>query len=79
MKKLKLTTKTAIALSTMLVAVLLMAFTNPFIIYQGDKFYKCWENTTYRTDTLFYPGGFTIYKTKTNAVNYDHFSCDGSK
>jgi hypothetical protein len=62
-----------------LVAICLMAFTNPFIIYQGDKFYKCYEKTSNRVDTLFYPGGFTIYKTKITAVNYDHFTCDGAE
>lgn len=45
--------------------------TRSYIIYRGEKYYKC--DTEYRTDTLESPGSVIIQQTKT--VLYDHFAC----
>ncbi len=63
-------------------SLLLLAFTlpdKPYIYLCGQKYYKCFTRTEIDNDTLFEPGGFTVIKTQTKMVFYDHFKCDGMK
>jgi uncharacterized membrane protein len=48
---------------------------SPFVVYKGDKYYKCFVN--HKVDTLHVPAGFMIITTE--EVFYDVFKCDGIK
>lgn len=59
----------------LITSMIFVAFTtdNPYVILDGQKYYKYHEVNSFRTDTLFYPGGFNIIKSQIKTVYYDHF------
>lgn len=48
---------------------------NSYIIYKGDKYYRCSTHSVKHTDTLITPAGITIVETFTISNHYDHFNC----
>jgi hypothetical protein len=48
----------------------------PYVILGKEKYYQCETRIENNLDTMFEPGGFTIFKTQTKIIFYDHFKCE---